>query len=158
MPRLITSADIEAAIHWRLAGWPAQDIAQGVASIVDADFDSAYLFVPDNKSPWSARCALGCLAADQQRDTDLALRAGCALVEAQRQSLRARVSGDALDSLIASHLHEMPDLNPKALWQQIAQRGPSERDVHRGRLSEPITYHAFRRRVQRARKRNCSAP
>lgn len=188
MPRrILTADDIIAAAAWRLAGWPQEWIEAGRATVADllahgTTFDEGEpevaralaLIADDGRDPWSALCALTALQADQAGDVALLYSAGLEVLEARRQALRAGNGHrpDSLDVLIAAHIAELPDIAPAALWASIvSQAGIAEclgdfdcetsvlsYTPHPGDELVDINFIAFRRRVQRARKKFQTSP
>ena len=119
---------------------------------------------------WTAVCAVAAPLALAIGNQPLFWRAGVVVLEAHRQAQRGRTrrGGDALEILIAAYVQEMPEVTPAELWADFTHQAEDrcgdvliDFDATMGLLSyanhddapEDIGFEAFRRRVQRARKK-----
>jgi len=179
---LPTPEEIVAAAEWRLRDWGMPAVSQGVAVVSEllkrnceiserwseaADVMAGF---DDGLDQWSALCSLLVLIAAATRNHELLYRAGIAVIEWRAQCSRRERGrrADALDLLIDEALATTQDITPAALWGEFVSRSEGEGfdavigeyDADRqeifyseGDQERPITFAAFRRRVQRAKKR-----
>lgn len=181
-PFLVTAADIIAAARWRLRGWPAERIEDGLQLVAglsmpisagDPKVNKAMAAVEDGRNPWGALCALLVLRADAAGDLALMFAAGFEVLHAQRQAQQRR-GGDALDGLLRAMVAELPEWSPAMLWAELVRRASSGSDAvlaDYDSLRDVVTFEpqpraplrdlnkpAFLRRLQRIKKTACQTP
>lgn len=184
---LLTAVEVLAAARWRLERWAPERVTVGIGRIGElvaagVPLDTSQPAVAallagiaddtDRRDPWPALAALAVLWADQVGHASMFWRAGFEVVTAYRVGQHRKgcgSAGDALDDLIARYLLALPEITPRALWDQFAlevEDGHGAADVisefdDDGRLVfdadgtgllADVTFDAFRRRVQRVRK------
>jgi hypothetical protein len=175
MRRLVTRADIEAAIQWRFDGIPEDELTgmmiagRQIFETHDGDItDSApavaalleQLARPgDRRSPWSLLCALLYRVADGQTATS----AGFEVAVAWQTSRRGKTSRkcEALTEWMIEFASHNPDAKPADLWRHgriLAHdeyspfRNSPEVDAiryMRGDTEKRITFESFTRRAAR---------
>lgn len=173
---MTTPADVLAAAERRLSGWSDDQRSLTLAS-ADAALRSqaglqqafAVTVIPeDGRKPWGAFCAVCVLLAHEAGDMALFWQAASDLITADTMQKRAAAprGTDALGVLIMRYLGELPDILPSELWRELCERAESDVDdvlagYENGRLyycrkpgaePVPISFNAFRHRVQELRK------